>query len=248
VQQEKAALKVSTDSCLFGAWVADEIRSWKYKIQSTKAEDRTFLFSTDRSQSPLDFLDIGAGSGLLMLMLAQSCNASIDGIEIDEPSYEQAKENIADSPWKDRLHLFHADAKQFQFTKKYDLIISNPPFYEGDLKSDLTHRNVAMHDAGLKLDELVKIVNINLTDEGSFAVLLPFQRAAYFIALAASENLFLQTYVQVRQTVTHGYFRSMLLFSRKKVEASMVELAIKNESNQYSNEFVQLLKDYYLYL
>jgi tRNA1Val (adenine37-N6)-methyltransferase len=251
VQQEKAALKVSTDSCLFGAWVAEEVRSTKLEVGSTKSEvgstksdDRTVLLSAARST----ILDIGAGSGLLMLMLAQKFSASIDGIEIDEPSYEQAKENIEASPWKDRLQLFHADVKQFQFNKKYDLIISNPPFYEGDLKPELANRNVAMHEAGLKLDELVKIVNVNLTEEGSFAVLLPFQRADYFIALAESEYLFLHTHVQVRQTATHGFFRSMLLFSKKKVETSIEELAIKDASNQYSNEFVLLLKDYYLYL
>lgn len=228
VQQERAALKVSTDSCLFGAWIADKVESEKLKVESA--------------------LDIGAGSGLLMLMLAQKCDAKIDGIEIDQPSYEQAKENTEASIWKERLELFHADAKQFSFSKNYDLIISNPPFYEGDLKSDVARRNVAMHDAGLKLDELLKVADANLTDDGMFAVLLPYQRAAYMVALAETSNLYLQTHVQVRQTVNHGFFRSMLLFSRSKTAAMVEELAIKDESNQYTNEFIGLLKDYYLYL
>ena len=241
IQQEKAALKVSTDSCLFGAWVAEEVRSMKYEVRSADN-------SLTTHHSPLTILDIGTGTGLLMLMLAQKCDALIDGIEIDEPSYQQAKENIEASPWKERLQLFHADVKHFNFTKKYDLIISNPPFYEGDLKSDVANRNVAMHDAGLKLDELLKVVDANLMDEGRFAVLLPYQRAAYTISLAENVNLYLQAHVQVRQTVKHGFFRSMLLFSRTKREPTIEELDIKDENNQYTNEFICLLKDYYLHL
>ena len=228
VQQEKAALKVSTDSCLFGAWVANEIESEKLKVESV--------------------LDIGAGTGLLMLMLAQKSQASIDGIEIDKPSYQQAKENIEASPWKERLNLFHADAKQFSFSKKYNLIISNPPFYEGDLKSEAANRNIAMHDAGLKLDELIQLVDLNLTEDGSFAVLLPYARAERMIELGKLAELFLQKHLQVKQTVKHGYFRSMLLFSRTKNEPVMQDISIKDENNQYTTEFVNLLKDYYLYL
>jgi tRNA1Val (adenine37-N6)-methyltransferase len=228
VQQEKAALKVSTDSCLFGAWIAEEVRGKKYEVRST--------------------LDIGAGTGLLMLMLAQKKEAVIDGIEIDQPSYEQAKENIEASVWKERLQLFYGDVKEFSFSRKYDLIISNPPFYEGDLKSDATNRNVAMHDEGLKLDELITIVDTNLTDGGSFAVLLPYVRAERMIELANAANLHLRNHVQVKQTVKHGYFRSMLLFSRMKTEPVVEELAVKDGNNQYTNEFIGLLKDYYLYL
>jgi len=241
VQQEKAALKVSTDSCLFGAWVAKEVRSKKYEVRSAGIPLTTH-------HSPLAILDIGAGTGLLMLMLAQKNNAMIDGIEIDEPSYDQAKENCAASVWEDHLQLFHADVKQFNFSKKYDLVLSNPPFYEVDLKSGTANRNVAMHDAGLKLDELVAVVAANLTHDGSFAVLLPYARASYMIELAAAANLHLQKHVQVKQSVKHGYFRSMLLFTRIKTEAVVEELAIKDENNVYSAAFVSLLKDYYLYL
>lgn len=234
IQQEKAALKVSTDSCLFGAWVAEEVRS-------TKCEVRT-------AASPNTILDIGAGTGLLMLMLAQQSNALIDGIEIDEPSYQQAKENCEASTWNERLQLFHADVKECSFSKKYNLILSNPPFYEGDLKSGTANRNVAMHDTGLKLDELVTIVAENLTEAGRFAVLLPHARASYMIELAAAANLYLQKHIQVKQSVKHGYFRSMLLFTTVKAESVVEELAIKDANNEYTSAFVNLLKDYYLYL
>lgn len=228
IEQEKAALKVSTDSCLFGAWVASEIESGKLKVENV--------------------LDIGIGTGLMMLMLAQKCNATIDGIEIDTASYLQAKENVEASKWNDRLHLLHADVKQFPFQKKYDFIITNPPFYESDLKSDSTNRNVAMHDDGLKLIELLHIVDENLGAVGSFAVLLPFHRTDDFISNAMSLNFFLNKRLNVKQTMNHSYFRSLLLFGRKKTALNINELSIKNELNQYTNSFENLLKDYYLYL
>ena len=193
-------------------------------------------------------LDIGAGSGLLMLMLAQKCNAAIDGIEIDEPSCQQAKENIEATAWKERLQLIHADVKEFQFQQKYDFIISNPPFYEGDLKSGASNRNVAMHDEGLKLDELITIVDANLASDGSFAVLLPYHRAEQFITLAGKHGLFLSVQVNVKQTVNHSFFRSILLLSRVNTSPDLQELSIKDESNQYTIGFTDLLKDYYLYL
>ena len=197
---------------------------------------------------PLTVLDIGTGTGLLMLMLAQVCDALIDGVEIDEPSWLQAKENIEASVWKERLQLFHADVKQFRFSRKYDLILSNPPFYEGDLKAAATNRNVAMHDAGLKLDELVAVVAANLTEDGYFAVLLPHTRSAYMIELAETVKLYLQKHVQVKQSVKHSHFRSILLFGKTNCEPLVAELSIKDENNLYTNEFVTLLKDYYLYL
>jgi tRNA1Val (adenine37-N6)-methyltransferase len=241
IQQEKAALKVSTDSCLFGAWTAEEVRGKRYEVRNAEGSLATHY-------SPLTILDIGTGTGLLMLMLAQKSDALIDGIEIDEPSYQQAEENIEASSWKSRMQVFHADVKQFSFSKKYDLILSNPPFYEGDLKSGAANRNVAMHDAGLKLDELITVVDANLSENGSFAVLLPYVRAERMIELANASDLHLHTHVQVKQSVTHGYFRSLLLFSRTKTEPTVEELAIKDKDNQYTNEFTGLLKDYYLYL
>lgn len=228
VHQEKAALKVSTDSCLFGAWASKYVQFKMFDVRH--------------------MLDIGSGTGLLMLMLAQKSNAMIDGIEIDEPSYKQAKENIEASPWKDRLNLFLGDVKQFQFTKKYDFIISNPPFYEGNLKSDASNRNIAMHDDGLKLEELLQVVDSNLTTDGSFAVLLPYHRADVFICTAKEKNLHLAKRMNVKQSVTHCCFRTMLLFERKKTEVLVEELSIKNTSNEYTEQFAELLKDYYLYL
>lgn len=228
IQQEKAALKVSTDSCLFGAWVS------------------SYLSAANRQ--PATILDIGAGTGLLMLMLAQKSTALIDGIEIDPPSFEQAQENIVASPWKERLNLFNADVKEFSFDKQYDFIISNPPFYEGDLKSFHQHKNVAKHDAGLTLEELINVIDRNLSALGSFAVLLPYHRTEVFISIAEKKNYYLAELVRVKQSFKHKYFRSILLFGRKQSDKKESVILIKEESDVYSADFIALLKDYYLFL
>jgi tRNA1Val (adenine37-N6)-methyltransferase len=228
VHQQNAALKVSTDSCLFGAWIAS-------KLGNTGFETGTVL-------------DIGAGTGLLMLMLAQQCDATIEGIEIDKPSYEQAKDNLKASPWANRMQISFGDVKEFVFDKKYDLIISNPPFYENDLKSNAANRNTAMHDESLKLDELLVIAEMNLKNTGMFAVLLPSFRAQKFIDAATEINLHLWSRVDVKQTQNHTFFRTMLLFGKQKGPAEIHSITIKNEKDEYTPAFITLLSDYYLYL
>ncbi|MFI5152541.1 MAG: tRNA1(Val) (adenine(37)-N6)-methyltransferase, partial [Chitinophagales bacterium] len=118
IQQDRCAMKVCTDACILGAWFAEKIPS----------------YST--------VLDIGSGTGLLMLMLAQKNKSEIDGIEVDLNTYKQLKENIDQSPWKDQLRVFPGDIRSFSFSGKYDFIISNPPFYEKDLRSDSSARNL----------------------------------------------------------------------------------------------------------
>ncbi|MFN8266286.1 MAG: methyltransferase [Chitinophagaceae bacterium] len=235
VHQEQAALKVSTDSCLFGAWAGQYVRNDLYNVRSTGYDVRHVL-------------DIGAGTGLLMMMLAQQCDAQIDGVELDEQSFHQAQQNIRLSPWVNRLRLHHTDIRMYQPGQQYDFIISNPPFYEGDLRSTSETKNKAKHDTGLKLDELLQEVDRLLTKDGFFAVLLPFHRAELFIAKAAALHLHPDHQLLVRQSTTHSYFRAQLIFSRKEKEVQTEELSIKDASGQYTNDFVKLLKDYYLHL
>ncbi len=228
VHQNRAVLKVSTDSCLFGAWVGREAASKKHEVRRV--------------------LDIGAGTGLLMLMLAQQCDAVIEGIEIDKASYEQARDNIESSSWKKRLQVIFGDVKEFSAERKYDFILSNPPFYENDLKSDLAHRNMAMHNDGLKFGDLLQVVNRNLSADGCFAVLLPFHRAGVFISMAKELQFDVDKRTDVKQTVHHSFFRSMLLFRRKDTAAEVNSIAIKDANNNYTAASSELLKDYYLYL
>jgi tRNA1Val (adenine37-N6)-methyltransferase len=227
IQQEHCAMKVTTDACLFGSLIP------------------TF----SKGEGVKNVLDIGTGTGLLSLMLAQKNNdCLIDAIEIDEQAATQAASNFQQSNWSERLKIFNFSAQQFQSNKKYDFIISNPPFFDNDLKSPDAKRNAALHSSELTLEELLNVIQHHLSDNGFFAILLPYHRSEYFENLAIKNDFFLQEQVLVKQTPKHNYFRSMLLFSKQKTSIQTKEIIIKNESNEYSNEFIELLKDYYLHL
>jgi tRNA1Val (adenine37-N6)-methyltransferase len=225
VQQDNCAMKVCTDSCLFGAVTAG-----------------TGLPVTN-------CLDIGTGTGLLALMFAQqNKDVIIDAVELDAPAAEQARENAAASPWANRIHVFNEDIMQFDNGKQYDCILSNPPFFEDDLQSPVQAKNNAKHDASLTFNRLLPVVDKLLANGGHFAVLLPFHRVDHFIGQAEKSGLYPYRQVSVKQTPGHPYFRGILFFRRDKTDLQIHELTIKDESNQYSVEFAAFLKDYYLYM
>jgi tRNA1Val (adenine37-N6)-methyltransferase len=224
-------MKVTTDACLFGAL--------------------TPIFSTS-GESVHRVLDVGTGTGLLSLMYAQkNSDAFIDAIEIDEEAYEQAKENAAASPFADRINLAHGDAKTFSFTKKYDLIISNPPFYENELTSGDQRKNIAHHQSGLLLGELLTIIKTNLSSEGIFCLLLPFKRNEEIRKILWKKNLFISKIVFVKQSTKHNYFRLILegkIKEETEAETIIDEISIWNDQQEYTEEFKELLRDYYLKL
>ncbi|MBC7588734.1 MAG: methyltransferase [Chitinophagaceae bacterium] len=227
MQQEHCAMKVTTDACLFGAWAASIINNEKLII--TKG------------------LDIGTGTGLLSLMLAQKSSAPIHAVEIDAAAATQATENFASSPWKERLHVHQTSIQQFNHPTNlhFNFIITNPPFFDNDLKSENEKRNLALHSSSLSLKELLQAIKANLTNDGCFAILLPYHRTNYFMELAIENGFYLQEKVLVKQTEKHDYFRSMLLFSYQQTSTIETEIIIK-QNNQYSPAFIHLLKDYYL--
>lgn len=219
-------MKVCTDACIFGAWVAEKVASSRLPVASC--------------------LDVGSGTGLLSLIFAQkNPYAIIDAVEIEKNAYEQAKENFSNSKWNDRLKIFYTDVKNFISEKKYDLIISNPPFYENELLSNEKNKNIAKHDEGLTLKDLITIIKTHLAATGYFAILLPYHRIKYFENLADKNNLFSQEKLLIRQTPAHNFFRGILFLSNSKTDVKTNELTIKNNDG-YTEEFTALLKDYYL--
>lgn len=217
-------MKVTTDACLFGAWCASEIQ----KLNCSQ------------------ILDIGTGTGLLALMLAQKNTGRIDAVELDEMAFRQASENISSSPWKDSISIYHSDILGHK--GEYDCIISNPPFYENDLPSPESKNNLAHHSTRLTLLELIKYSCQTLTDEGYFFLLLPHKRFAAVEELLAEQNLFLHKTLIVKQTTVHSPFRVMIMAGKYKKDLPGTELLSIKDGEVYSKSFSDLLKDYYLYL
>lgn len=219
-------MKVCTDSCVFGAYVAQKI--------------------ADKIINPKRILDIGSGTGLLSLMVAQKASASIDAVEIEENSFLQSNENFIASPWNQQLQVFHADIKKWENPKKYDLIISNPPFFENVLKPESKNKMIAKHSDSLTFRELVDSIRKNLSDEGKFALLLPFFRIECFKELAKENMFYLEEQLLLKQTNSHSPFRGILLFGKTKQSITTYERVIRNDEGGYSDQFNFLMKDYYL--
>jgi len=232
VQQQFCAMKVSTDACILGAAVTE--------VFAKKA-----LLTEDEKQH---YLDIGTGTGLLSLMLAQKTTALIDAVEIDTAAYDEASTNFNASPFKERLSIYNSDMLYFNPAKKYDGIICNPPFFEGDLRSPDAKKNAARHDTTLTLQQLLKIADNHLKESGLLAVLLPYHRIDVFIKDAVELQFWLKEKILLRHTATHPYFRAILFLSKIKTSSATKELVIKNNVGNYTEDFVFLLKDYYLYL
>ena len=223
VFHDRCGMKVSTEACLLGAWVANKT------LNATR------------------LLDIGSGTGLLMLMLAQKCQAIIHGVEYDEGSFLQSNENIAASPWSNRLTVFHQDIREFTGESRYDFIISNPPFYKTSLRAASDIVNLARHSTALDFPALLRAIDTNLKTMGSFAILLPFQRMIEFEQRAGDLGFFANEQLNVRQTEHHDYFRSISTFSRTNSAHRRLELSIKDASGNYTSAFRDLMKDYYLH-
>ncbi len=227
IQQDKCAMKVCTDACIQGAWTAEKIKE----------------------QPVGHMLDIGCGTGLLSLMLAQKMQFSIEAIEINKDAAGQASENVLRSAWAERITIVHTSLQEFIPGKLYDHIICNPPFYEDDLRSDDEHKNAAKHDTTLKLEALILFIKTHLHINGTCSLMLPYKRAAYFEKKVSENGLFIKEKLHVKQTKKHECFRVVYLISKKESEkTSTDELIIHDDERNYEPAFVSLLKDYYLKL
>jgi tRNA1Val (adenine37-N6)-methyltransferase len=225
VEQDRCAMKIGTDGVLLGAWTPIE-------------------------NNPFSILDIGTGTGIIALMLAQrSAAEQIDALEIDEDAYEQATNNFENSPWNDRLFCFHAGLDEFveEPEEEYDLIVSNPPFYSEDYKSSNDQRDLARFQDAMPFGDLIEAAALLLSENGIFSVIIPFKEEETFLALANEYELFPLKITRVKGTPTSEIKRSLLAFSRKSISDFPIdELIIETSRHSYTPEYIALTKDFYL--
>lgn len=226
IHQDKTAMKIGTDAVLLGAW-------------------------STLGKYPNNVLDIGSGTGVIALMLAQRSNATIiDAVEIDENAYEQTVENFEQSPWADRLFCYHAPFTDFvnEMTKeeeKYDVIVSNPPFYTDEFKTNDVSRNKARFTSSLSFEELLVGVAKLLSKNGFFSVIIPFKEEQNFINSAQKNDLFIQKICRVRGNKQSEIKRSLLTFSFEESNIKNQELTIENQRHKYTKEYINLTKTFY---
>lgn len=226
IAQDRCAMKVGTDGVLLGAW-------------------------TPLINNPYTILDIGTGTGVIALMLAQRSQAEqIDAIEIDDEAYEQATENFENSPWNDRLYCYHAGLDEFveEVEEEFDLIVSNPPFYTENYKSDNEQRDAARFEDSLPFEELVEAADFFLSDHGIFSLIVPFKEEDKIISLCKERDLFPLKITRVKGTPTTEIKRSLLAFCRVEQTPLVDELVIETARHQYTSEYIDLTKDFYLKL
>ncbi|WKW47092.1 methyltransferase [Myroides sp. JBRI-B21084] len=227
IQQDRCAMKVGTDGVLLGAWAP-------------------------LINNPFNILDIGAGTGLIALMLAQRSNAQqIDAVEIDENAYEQCVENFEQSNWNDRLFCYHASIDElteefFEEEEEYDLIVSNPPFYAENYSSGNDKRDQARFQEALPFNELIESAQALLSDNGIFAVIIPHKEEENFIELAQSVGLFPLKITRVKGNPSSEIKRSLLAFSRFEQNPLIDELIIETARHAYTEAYIVLTKPFYL--
>ena len=221
--QEKVAMKVGTDGVLLGAWV---------NVQHEKK-----------------IVDIGTGTGLIALMMAQRTSAQIIGIEIEKNAAEEATHNFARSNWKNRLSVQNISFQEFakKNNEKFDLIISNPPFFINDQKSKHTNMAIAKHNDLLPLPDLILGCKKLISEEGKIAVILPIVAAKKIIELACETGLFLTRLTEIFPTPQKESNRYLMEFSTKKQTLPKNTLTIFEELNgKFSKSYKELTKEFYL--
>lgn len=224
VKQDKCAMKVGTDAVLLGSWI--------------------------QPNGSTHILDIGTGTGVIALMLAQKTNASIVGIDIDVSATQQAQENVDESKFKNSITLFNTSFQDYVKTTslKFQLIVSNPPFFEQSLKSSDEKRSNARHADVLPFDELLEGVIKVLDETGKFCLILPTLEADKFRNMAQKKGLYLSKLLRVKSRVDKDTDkRHLMQFEFKPTEFSEETIAIEEDQrHSYTQAYKELTKAYYL--
>jgi tRNA1Val (adenine37-N6)-methyltransferase len=223
IHQDRCAMKVGTDAVLLGSWV---------KVGNAHS-----------------ILDIGTGTGIVALMLAQKTDASIDAIEIDKNAYEQAAENVCISPWSQQISVMHTSLQEFvgRCGRKYDCIVSNPPYFIDAYKPASAGRIAARHtDSHLSFDDLISGVMSLLLPEGSFSLILPSRESLVFMEMAKEAGLFCNSILNVRTREGKSVKRLLMMFGKKETCMTLEEMSIQDRDMAFSDEYIRLTSEYYI--
>lgn len=222
VRHDRSGMKVGTDGVLLGAWV---------HVQNAKS-----------------ILDIGTGTGVIALMLAQRTepNITIDAIEIDGDAIEDASENFSSSPWKNRLTLHHKRIQEFNTSEKFDLIVSNPPYFIDSFKPPDDQRVIARHTESLSFPELLKVTEKLLSDKGKLNVVLPYTEGLQFIDMVEKNGFYCSRKWSFRTRKEKAIERFLLEFSRIKTDLDENEILLYNSNENWSEKYQKLTRDFYL--
>jgi tRNA1Val (adenine37-N6)-methyltransferase len=222
VQNEKSAMKVNTDSILLGAWA--------HNYEETKTG-----------------LDIGSGTGILTLMVAQrNPNIELVGIEIEPNAFEESKFNFKTSPWNKRLKAVNLPIQKYKSSTLLDFIITNPPYFENDLKNEDSNKTTARHTDSLSFQELIDFVEQNLSQKGSFNLILPLTESEIFREMAKQTSLHLTRIAFVKPNKTKTVNRVMMTFSKTKKKLEKETFCVYQSQGVYSQRHHELTKDFYL--
>jgi len=222
IHQDKCAMKVGTDAVLLGSWVNSESSSF--------------------------ILDIGTGTGLIALMLAQKSAAEIDAVDIDEHAFHQARENFKISPWFNRLHMYHQSFQEFSgsIDKKYDLIVTNPPYFHHASKPPEEARLNARHNDQLSFEELIAGVKKIMTNDGRFCLILPSKEGFEFMDLAQRNGLFCHAMMRIKTKADRNEKRLMMEFGFQFGLMQDHEMVVQDEDHNYTKEYLEMTKEYFI--
>ncbi|WP_285827306.1 methyltransferase [Bacteroides acidifaciens] len=222
VWHDKCAMKVGTDGVLLGAWAS--------------------------VQNAHKILDVGTGTGLVALMLAQRSlpDADIIALEIDEAAAGQARENVTRSPWKERVEVVQTDFRDYQSSDKFDVIVSNPPYFVDSLECPDQQRNAARHNGSLTYEELLEGVVGLLAEDGTFTIVIPADVADRVKMIAATKNLYAVRQLNVITKPSGIPKRTLITFTFSNQECVIEELLTELARHQYSGKYIALTREYYL--
>lgn len=224
INQSQCAMKIGTDSVLLGSWVkiTDDINT---------------------------VLDIGAGTGVLSLMVAQRSSAEvIDAVEIENNAYEQCVANFENSDWGDRLFCYHASFYEFyeEIEDTYDLIVSNPPFYENNGEINNSEREIARFNNALPYEELIYGVSKLLSKYGRFNLVIPYEQRSKLNSISKNYGLYPQRILNIKGSPESPFKRCLIEYQFKQKALEEKNLIIEVSRHNYTSEYKELTKNFYL--